>query len=87
MFHQLHCLASIRVAFFAARKGQPLEEVGTNEEHIKHCIDILRQYVMCYADTTTEGVNRTSGYGVPRECRDWNQIKASTDGWIAVRPS
>ncbi|KAL9113667.1 MAG: hypothetical protein Q9227_002112 [Pyrenula ochraceoflavens] len=57
VFHQLHCLDSIRRALYPDRYQ---ETVGLSEKalkaywiHVEHCIDNIRQVIQCYGDTST----------------------------------
>ncbi|PQE13431.1 cytochrome p450 protein [Rutstroemia sp. NJR-2017a BBW] len=64
-YHQMHCLEVVR--------GVPQ---STPFEHKFHCLDSLRQSVMCRADDTplyTLGDFR-SGDGQLRSCRDWKLL-------------
>ncbi|KAE8418450.1 hypothetical protein BDV36DRAFT_295094 [Aspergillus pseudocaelatus] len=67
VFHQLHCLHAILVAYYAAveesdvakgaqRPDDYLQQTGTRmaPSHIRHCFDYLRQTLMCAADTNME---------------------------------
>ncbi|KAK4502426.1 hypothetical protein PRZ48_005851 [Zasmidium cellare] len=72
-YHQIHCLIMVRQALFEFADGKtqtyPLA-------HPTHCLDALRQAVMCRADDTplyTFG-DLTSGDGQWRQCRDWNAL-------------
>jgi len=47
VFHQLHCLNTIRRAL---HREHYTEVVGMDEEHISHCVDSVRQSLMCNAD-------------------------------------
>ncbi|ROT40193.1 hypothetical protein SODALDRAFT_90578 [Sodiomyces alkalinus F11] len=52
VYHELHCLFSIMTAFHNSIIGrQP------HLEHIRHCFEYLRLALMCYGDTTLEGIN------------------------------
>lgn len=48
--------------------------------HIGHCIEFLRQQIMCSADTALEhrradgGETEVDGWGVTHQCRDWDAI-------------
>lgn len=47
--------------------------------HIMHCLDSLRQDVICQADDTprfTGQVPSRSGIGQRRQCRDWQKLEA-----------
>ncbi|KAF2969099.1 hypothetical protein GQX73_g4494 [Xylaria multiplex] len=84
VYHQLHCLDAIRHGYWAAIDGL---EPGHKAEpgHIRHCIDYLRQSIMCNADTNLEPINKdlggVTGFGFTRKCRDIVQIMAWADKW------
>lgn len=51
-----------------------------NFRHIIHCLDSLRQDVMCNADdtprvTTNDSIPET-GHGQYRQCRSWDELSA-----------
>lgn len=51
--------------------------------HILHCIEVLRNGVMCHADTTLQ-IETTYEQGLPAfgatgKCRDWHQMVAWVD--------
>lgn len=88
MFHELHCLRLLNLAFDAS------DPVG--EEHIKHCLNYLRQMILCDADLTIEPANweeRWSGesedigrQGSTHICRDWeavyNAVEKNWRQWV-----
>ena len=44
--------------------------------HLFHCVDYLRQNILCQADTTLEWQSESNselidGYGPPHQCRNW----------------
>ena len=47
--------------------------------HIRHCIDFLRQSLICCADITVErkeeNANGVRGFGTEHKCKDWEQLK------------
>ncbi|KAI4184227.1 MAG: hypothetical protein L6R41_004886 [Letrouitia leprolyta] len=49
--------------------------------HVMHCLDVLRDDVICHADDTPRYTTTTqkpeSGMGQMRQCRDWGKL----DGW------
>ena len=48
-------------------------------EHALHCLDALRQEVLCNADDTPRWSgyeDRTSGVGQYRLCKDWGRLEA-----------
>ncbi|KAK7047091.1 hypothetical protein VNI00_006755 [Paramarasmius palmivorus] len=88
VFHQLHCLNIIRKALHRdyyqqlhVHNGHTMESKQDEDEHIAHCIDHLRQSIMCASDVSTivwqwiPERNRTMGRsGVPHTCRDFEKI-------------
>ena len=56
-----------------------------NSDHVVHCIDLLRQSLMCRPDTTIEVIDDVIGgvlsFGTRHERRDWNQLVAWTARW------
>lgn len=77
-FHHLHCLKSMRKAFTDLERGNP-QIVPTG--HFHHCLDTLRQDLMCLADDTpmpTINAIHQIGNGQVRQCRDWNKLIAWT---------
>ncbi|KAK9771978.1 putative Cyclochlorotine biosynthesis protein O [Seiridium cardinale] len=56
MFHQLHCLKWLRQEFWAQEDaietGRPRPVMAQRQEHFDHCIDYLRQVIMCHGDIT-----------------------------------
>jgi hypothetical protein len=67
MFHQLHCLQRIRDAIVQGDPGH----------HTRHCLNLLRQAVLCASDTTLDPLNSakgTDGLGIVHVCRDWQRV-------------
>ncbi|KAI2642061.1 hypothetical protein GGS21DRAFT_288435 [Xylaria nigripes] len=84
VYHQLHCLDAIRHGYWAARDGkepEPKAEPG----HVRHCIDYLRQSIMCNADTNLEPIDDNlggvTGFGFSRKCRDIVRVMGWADKW------
>ncbi|KAI1909231.1 hypothetical protein LOZ12_005688 [Ophidiomyces ophidiicola] len=68
VFHQLHCLDKIRRYvhndhYNMTDEGQSVSII----DHVDHCIDIIRQVIMCRADTTLITFNHGSGPFSPVE--------------------
>jgi hypothetical protein len=46
--------------------------------HIRHCLDLLRQSLMCYPDTTVEQKDEEAGgvhgFGVMHRCKKWDEL-------------
>lgn len=51
MFHQLHCLRSIRQTI---ERGDFNEQTAFDQGHLHHCFTYLRQWTLCSADVTLE---------------------------------
>ncbi|GME43824.1 hypothetical protein BKCO1_25000117 [Neofusicoccum parvum] len=83
-FHQLHCLRTIRSAWFAVlERGPSVLEDPTGVPghpstkkllgpHITHCFDFIRQALMCFADPTLEPFLMEDGVTLqPRGSSGW----------------
>lgn len=76
MFHQLHCIEKMRRAL-----DDPDDPVATIP-HLQHCMNYIRQMVLCGADLTLEPEdydeanrrNEATGVGVTHSCRDWSVV-------------
>ncbi|KAL2067817.1 hypothetical protein VTL71DRAFT_15913 [Oculimacula yallundae] len=91
VFHQLHCVNRLRHGYWrartAAKGGKPLgddqHDRMTSPMHIQHCLDYLRQSLMCHGDTTLEpddpGINGAHGFGPQHNCKSWHQLLEETD--------
>ncbi|KAI2709188.1 hypothetical protein CBS147332_6247 [Penicillium roqueforti] len=74
VFHQLHCLNFLRFAYYPSSvKDMDEEEVAF---HRDHCLDYIRQVLMCHADPTFEPMSEVgiNGMGAVHQCRDFNKI-------------
>ncbi|KAH8777482.1 hypothetical protein F5883DRAFT_543549 [Diaporthe sp. PMI_573] len=80
VFHQIHCVGEIKHAFIELQNGRALPA----SEHVNHCIEYLRQAVMCSGDLTLETPSyvgdaawtRPNGWGVVHQCRDLSNLYA-----------
>lgn len=52
MFHQLHCLNYLRIQLDLSPDDDPNETDEMRWKHKSHCIDYLRQVVMCHGGRT-----------------------------------
>lgn len=84
VYHQLHCLKALHVALLPTIRGiEPRDDDGFEHNHIEHCLDYLRQSVMCSGDTTLEppderpekGKSPLQGWGVEHTCQSWEEIE------------
>jgi len=86
-FHQLHCLNEIREGVYAMEEGDVKDDRSTTKHthdhgsylpHIRHCIDLLRQSLMCQPDLTVEvkdeELGGVTGFGTEHQCVDWPQL-------------
>ena len=95
-FHHLHCLvgschlilvslANILRKQKSFRKAYTDMRLGNSQivptDHVYHCLDTLRQDVMCLADDTpmpTSNAIHHIGNGQIRQCRNWDKLVAWT---------
>ncbi|KAJ5928275.1 hypothetical protein N7466_007231 [Penicillium verhagenii] len=80
VFHQLHCLYTLRRAYYAKSESLESFDLGKNRSvHVAHCFDYLQQGITCSADTTVEpAVDEQGGFlgtGFKRQCRDFEYLK------------
>lgn len=67
MFHQFHCLHTIRQAIIDR------DVYG----HAQHCLTYLRNTILCSADLTIEPQfepGKVDGLGVNHQCRNWTAV-------------
>jgi len=78
-YHNLHCVKRIYISMKEYRDGLPQ---SLPYEHLVHCLDSLRQDILCTADDTPRYITckqSDSHYGGDkqiRQCRDWNKLEA-----------
>ncbi|CAI6285160.1 unnamed protein product [Periconia digitata] len=86
VFHQLHCLNLLRQAnhkaHYAPLGGDTAAEPEDLHGHLDHCIDALRQFVMCQGDTNVfpfrfpfNDGDPWPDYSSPRMCRNFDKIR------------
>lgn len=75
-FHNLHCLRTLFRYILAADQGLP-QHIALS--HALHCLDQLRQDVMCNADDTPRYAGFQdppgTGAGQVRVCKDWAELE------------
>lgn len=79
----------IRESYWAVVDGTiAISEQQHAGSHVRHCIDYLRQSLLCHADANLERPSReaggVTGFGFERQCRDIKQLKAWAEEWRAV---
>ena len=64
------------------------EMMETAPAHVRHCIDLLRQSIMCRPDLTVEvkdaELGGVTGFGTTHQCKDWDQLKAWVAEWEEI---
>ncbi|KIM96586.1 hypothetical protein OIDMADRAFT_58897 [Oidiodendron maius Zn] len=83
MFHTLHCLNQLRKAFHP--EYYPVVPSAIGDAHRDHCIDHIRQQIMCSGDMTAYGtryqpsVNHNyADSDVVHICRNFDKLRAWT---------
>ncbi|KAF2846523.1 hypothetical protein T440DRAFT_521703 [Plenodomus tracheiphilus IPT5] len=88
VFHGIHCLYTLRQSFFAFHQmatalepiDRPAYQTAYMLKHGSHCIEYLRQQLMCRPDLTFEPIDLETGspkdWDVERTCVDWDEISA-----------
>ncbi|KAB8298645.1 hypothetical protein EYC80_000824 [Monilinia laxa] len=86
VYHHLHCLKFMREAFYA--DYYPDAQGPTTKMHVDHCIDDIRQALMCHADTSIttfkwqEGIRRPMpDFAGWHTCNNWQVL----DDWATSR--
>ncbi|KAI9833746.1 MAG: hypothetical protein M1819_003479 [Sarea resinae] len=87
MFHQLHCLDYVRTTLYNVilnLQSNTREDIFIAEidqaDHLPHCLDYLRQGIMCSGDTSIEGAKYDEhgtvvfGIGSEHKCKDFQAI-------------
>ncbi|KAJ4298840.1 hypothetical protein N0V90_004082 [Kalmusia sp. IMI 367209] len=87
VFHQLHCVNILwqhtYLDYYKPREKILQEGDEKVHQHLDHCADIVRQALMCHADTSTLTYDwpedRTEeflkeNHTLPRTCRKWDKI-------------
>lgn len=74
MFHQLHCLNFLRFAYYP----DTIESMAPTEivAHRDHCLDYIRQAIMCAGDATFEPLTMVgiNGMGAIHQCRNFERL-------------
>jgi len=57
----------------------------SSPDHFRHCVDLLRQALMCQPDLTLElkdeAVGGVSGFGTEHACKDWGELLSFVNEW------
>ncbi|KAG2134403.1 uncharacterized protein EDB93DRAFT_1254523 [Suillus bovinus] len=91
VIHQLHCINMVRQStwgdHYTANDSDFIKNPSRWLIHLDHCIEILRQVIMCHSDVTMVTYDWVEGlddpypnFSVPHQCRDVEKIL----DWIDV---
>ncbi|EPE05444.1 hypothetical protein F503_02183 [Ophiostoma piceae UAMH 11346] len=80
--HQIHCLYTIAQTYSGLKSGHAIPP--DHHWHMVHCIDYMREAVMCSADMALEGHETTfpddnggsDGWDSKHVCKDFSQVKS-----------
>lgn len=96
MYHQLHCLHAVRLAYYYAlsQTNETLADMVDGRwdaygmhslHHTVHCFDYLRQAIMCAADSNLEVYNaeahHVDAFGIDKQCRDLSVVDEWAVKW------
>ncbi|KAH8807288.1 hypothetical protein F5884DRAFT_880186 [Xylogone sp. PMI_703] len=84
--HQLHCLGALRYVLQAYKKGEILNNKYDSIPHMTHCLNNLRQGILCASDPTLtfaqpklleDGTyeGKYQGIGAVHQCRNWEATR------------
>ncbi|EJD46592.1 hypothetical protein AURDEDRAFT_32543, partial [Auricularia subglabra TFB-10046 SS5] len=84
MFHQLRCLDIIGRELVTRMTAETTGQLGPPSVLSQHCMNYLRQMILCRADTTLESA--TTPYGphvvtraVTHTCNNWEEVYAAAE--------
>ncbi|KJZ80042.1 hypothetical protein HIM_00756 [Hirsutella minnesotensis 3608] len=85
VFHNLHCLNYLRKYIFRSYYSHEYPDSAQNAylDHVGHCIDMIRQSLMCAADISIstydwkmDHLKPWPNFRVAHECANWDSIVA-----------
>lgn len=78
------------MGYWSARRGEPPEH-HARPAHVRHCIDYLRQTLMCHSDTNLEpidkGLDGVTGFGSDKQCWDFSRLADWAGEWAYEGPN
>lgn len=85
-YYRLYATARDNVRGILREDRKEVEMIeGKAMAHVRHCIDLLRQSLMCLADTTVEVKDDVRGgvrgFGVEHRCSDWEELGDLMGKW------
>ncbi|KAJ2977675.1 hypothetical protein NQ176_g4241 [Zarea fungicola] len=82
VFHTLHCVNKIRKSYYADYYPNP-NPIEKQREHFDHCVDLLRQVLMCHGDVSMHTYHWKDDYRWPwpgmqteHQCVNWDSLMA-----------
>ncbi|EED83399.1 predicted protein [Postia placenta Mad-698-R] len=91
--HQLHCLNMLREFTHPEKYSHGEEDPELYRNHIDHCIEMLRQQIMCTGDTGLVTFHWVEGHVSPwpdfntwHQCRDYEKIMEWRDERVVHLP-
>ncbi|KAK0186784.1 hypothetical protein F5146DRAFT_1067424 [Armillaria mellea] len=81
MFHQLSCINVVREGVMQLYGGPP---VNQSMPLLRHCMNYLRQMVLCRSNTQLQSVRRPFGgrlttWDQCHTCKDWNAVYSAAE--------
>jgi hypothetical protein len=80
VFHTLHCVNKVRQSYYSDYYHDP-NPLADQHEHFDHCIDLLRQTIMCHGDISLHTYEWIDDYRFPwpstrteHQCRNWDRL-------------
>lgn len=80
VFHSLHCVNKVRKSYYSDYYHDP-NPIADQQEHFDHCIDLLRQVIMCHGDISLHTYEWKDDYRWPwpsmqttHQCRNWDML-------------
>jgi hypothetical protein len=80
VFHSLHCVNKVRKSYYSDYYHDP-NPIADQQEHFDHCIDLLRQVIMCHGDVSLHTYEWKDDYRWPwpsmqttHQCRNWDRL-------------
>ncbi|KAG1863650.1 hypothetical protein F4604DRAFT_1784387 [Suillus subluteus] len=88
VLHQLHCVNTVRKSSWGDHYMADHPDFIRWRIHLDHCVEILRQVIMCHSDVTmatydwVEGIDDPyPNFSLPHQCRDLEKIL----DWVDAR--
>ncbi|KAG1875222.1 hypothetical protein C8R48DRAFT_769235 [Suillus tomentosus] len=91
VIHQLHCINMIRQSswgdYYTATDSDFVQSPDRWRIHLDHCVEMIRQVIMCHSDVTMVTYDWVEGldvpypnFNIPHQCRDLEKILDWVDG-------